>query len=287
MTTPDADAFAIVGLGYTGRRVLDALPARRTVVVNRSPVSIDGAQLIEADLDAPRNEPIELPPGARLLYTVPPPPDGDSDPRLENFLATVNGAPSRFVYLSTTGVYGDCNGNTVTENDAPAPGTGRARRRLHAEETLREWCAGSGTELTVLRVPGIYGPGRLGLDRLEAGAELLKEADSGPGNRIHVADLARCCLRALERDAPAGTYNVGDGDHRSTTAFSHAVCKLAGLPTPREIGIEEARGLWSSLRLSFVLESRRADVTRMRERLGVSPVYADPVDGIRASLAED
>ena len=157
-----------------------------------------------------------------------------------------------------------------------------------AESLLEDWCTSRNVDRVILRVSGIYGPGRLGIDRLERGAPVLRDEDSGPGNRIHVDDLVECCVAALRKnDAPPGVYNVADGDHRSSAAFSGAVARLAGLPEPPEITRAQAERTFSEMRLSFLNESRRIDTTKMREVLGVVPRYADPGDGIRASLEEE
>ena len=112
----------------------------------------------------------------------------------------------------------------------------------------------------------------------------LIEAEAGPGNRIHVDDLASCCIRALDPDAPAGIYNVGDGDHRSSTAFAKSVARLAGVNTPPEISRAEAEQIFSEGRLSFLRESRIVNTQQMRDVLGFVPGYTDPEAGIRASL---
>ena len=290
---PIVHPIVVVGAGYTGRRVLTAEPG--ATAIGRTKPSIPGANVnfVRFDLDHDQDphdhgdgvaDALSLSPGAAVLYTVPPPREGDDDPRLARFLARLTTRPARIVYLSTTGVYGDRGGARVTECDEPRPATARARRRLAAESLLQAWCAAHRVENVVLRVPGIYGPGRLGVDRLAAGAEILREADSSPGNRIHVDDLARCCLAALKPETLPGIYNVGDGDERSSGAFSRAVCEQAGLPAPEEIDLATAKQRWSPMRLSFVLESRRVDVSKMRERLCVELQYADPLAGIRASL---
>ena len=184
-------------------------------------------------------------------------------------------------------MYGDRSGERVTEDDPVQPDSGRARRRVAAEAVANRYCREQGCALIVLRVPGIYGPGRLGLDRLAGAAEVLREEDSGPGNRIHVDDLVDCCLAALSDGAEPGIYNVGDGDHRSSGTFSRAVAEMAGLPTPRAITLTEAKAAWSSMRLSFARESRQVDTSKMRDVLGVMPRYPNALDGIRASLEEE
>jgi len=274
--------FLVAGAGYTGARLLAALPVGHALGLSRRPPA--GRQdLVAADLD---DEGLSVPEAATVVYTVPPPAEGEDDPRLARFLAALPGPPRRFVYFSTTGVYGDTGGERVDEDSPTRPVTARARRRLAAEMRLSAWCAGRDVRLTVLRVPGIYGPGRLGLERLRTGKTVLREAEAGPGNRIHVDDLVRVALAGATGDAPGGLYNVGDGDYRSSAWFAGEVARQAGLPAPREIALAEARATWSPMRLSFALESRRVDVTRMREVLGVEPRYADAAAGIRASLAE-
>ena len=141
--------------------------------------------------------------------------------------------------------------------------------------------------MVILRVPGIYGPGRLGIDRIQAALPVLEEKDANPGNRIHVYDLATCCIAGLSPDVPDGIYNVGDGDHRSGSWFTNEVARQSGLPPPPTISFEEAQKTFSPMRLSFLRESRIVDTTRMREVLGVTPRYADAADGIAASLVEE
>lgn len=284
--------YGVAGLGYTGRRVFAALPSAQRFALGRSVEGYSASSVIRMDLD--RAESLGHLPGQlarrapyRLLYTVPPPSEGEADARMQRFLAALDPPPERLVYLSTSGVYGDRDGQSTDETTPVNPRTARAKRRVAAETLLKKWCERKGVDCLLLRVPGIYGPGRLGLDRLRHGASVLRSEDSGPGNRIHVDDLARCCLAALTGSAPAGSYNVGDGDHRSSGEFTTTVARLARLPAPSEISLDEARRQWSPARLSFLGESRCLDLGRMRTVLGVSPTYSDAESGIRASLDEE
>jgi nucleoside-diphosphate-sugar epimerase len=229
--------------------------------------------------------PIRLPDDYAVLYTVPPAPQFDTDVRLERLLAMLDPAPCRFVYVSTTGVYGDCGGNRVSEDTPANPQSGRARLRLAAEALLQRWCSACSVSLVVLRVPGIYGPGRLGVERIEAGSANIDESEANPGNRIHVDDLVSCYEAALDAATPAGIYNLGDGDHRSATWFATEVARQCSLPAPPTISRARAETEFSAMRLSFLGESRRIDTTRMRDILGVTPRFEDPSLGIAASLA--
>lgn len=260
--------FVVAGVGYTGARVAERLAARGSVIgLTRKAHAFEFA--------APYD----------VVYLVPPPAPGTTDPRLERFLAALPAAPARIVYVSTTGVYGNAGGATVTEETAPAPATDRARRRLAAETALRAWCGPRKIEWVILRVPGIYGPGRLPLERLQRGEPVLAESEAGPGNRIHVEDLADICVAALlQPQARNRIYNVGDGDHTTSTAFLGIVARLAGLPPPPQLPLTQLEAYKSDVILSFLGESRRVDTTRLRQELGFKPRYPTAEAGIRASL---
>lgn len=273
----------LAGTGYTGGRVLARLPADAVVGLSRSKIDTD-RRVERYDLDSATTLPLALPSDYAVIYTVPP--RGPApDERLRGFLSLLEPAPTRFVYISTTGVYGDRHGETVTESTPANPSNERAERRVAAEEQLAAWTSDNDCQLVVLRAPGIYGPGRLGIERIRAGMPVLDESDANPGNRIHVDDLATCCIAALSNDIPAGIYNVGDNDHRSSTWFTSEVARQLGLPSPPRIGRAQAEVEFSPQRLSFMSDSRRIDTTKMREVLGVRPRYANPEDGIHASLA--
>ena len=284
----------VVGCGYVGRRLVAGLPAHwRAVALVRSAVSAAGLrargiEAIAADLDAadPLPDASAVADDGALVYLAPPPHAGTTDPRLARVLAALGDArPAALVYMSTTGVYGDAGGGSVDESSPVAPAADRARRRVAAEQMARLWCETHGVRTVVLRVPGIYGPGRLPLERLQSGEPALAPEDSGPGNRIHVDDLVAACMAALERPV-SGVFNVGDGDHSSTTAFLQTTAALADLPPPLLVSLTEARGRISPGLLSYLVESRRVDTHRMREELGVVPRYASHADGIAASLSE-
>jgi nucleoside-diphosphate-sugar epimerase len=250
----------VVGVGYTGSRLLDELP--------------DGVGVSRGD------EP-DFGPLYDVVYTAPP-----LDGVLQNRLAKMEPPPQRLVYISTSGVYGDCGTRLVNETAAPAPISDRAKKRVAAEEALHDWSLRTAVDLIVLRVPGIYGPGRLGIEGIKSGARLLVEADANPGNRIHVDDLVRCCLAALSPEVPAGIYNVGDGDARSRTWFMNEVARQCGLDEPPTISREEAEKTFPKERLSFLTESRRLDLRKMRDVLGITPKYRDATAGIAASIDE-
>jgi len=275
--------FLIAGCGYVGRRLSSRLlESWRVVAVARSPGTLAdlrtmGVEAIFADLDTIAAPPLPgaVADGAAVAYLAPPPGTGVTDPRLERFLGALGDAqPLVFLYISTTGVYGDTGGATVDERSQASPANDRSRRRLAAERATQDWCDARGTRWVVLRVPGIYGPDRLPLERIARGEPTIRPEDSGPGNRIHVDDLVSACIAAVEKPV-SGIFNVGDGDHASTTEFLLKTASLAGLTPPRLVSLAEARTQVSPGMLEFLVESRRVDTTRMREELGVVPLYGN------------
>lgn len=282
----------IVGCGYTGLRLARRLqPHWRVSATVRSDataanLSAAGISVVPADLDAtPSPGSLErAADSAAIAYLAPPPDHGTDDPRLVRFLAALGSAkPSVLLYMSTTGVYGDTRGGTVTEDSPLLPSNDRSRRRVAAESAAQDWCAARGVRCVVLRVPGIYGPGRLPLDRLRRGEPALRPEDSGPGNRIHVDDLVTACVAALER-LVSGAFNVTDGNPATTTEFLQRAAAIAGLAPPPLVALAEAPGRISAGMLAFLRQSRRVDNRRMREELGVELRYARLDDGIAASL---
>jgi nucleoside-diphosphate-sugar epimerase len=284
----------VAGCGYVGRRLSTRLlESWQVVALARSPPVLAelrsegiGTICADLDMDPPPAALARIAPGTAVAYLAPPPGSGVTDPRLERFLAALaRSRPSVVLYMSTTGVYGDAGGGVVDETSPAAPANDRSRRRLAAERTATSWCSERGVRLVVLRVPGIYGPHRLPLERLKRGEPALRPEDSGPGNRIHVDDLVSACIAAIERPV-GGIFNVGDGDHASTTEFLQKTAELAGLPQPRLVSLAGAQGQVSPGLLEYLVESRRVLTLRMREELGVIPRYESLAAGIAASLAE-
>ncbi len=226
---------------------------------------------------------------ALVYYFAPPPAEGTSDSRLETFLAAIAAGdePAKIVYISTSGVYGDQRGALVDEATPPAPGTDRSRRRLAAEQALRAWGEERGVAVVTLRVPGIYGPGRLPVERLRQGMVVVRDDQAPPTNRIHADDLADVCLLAGEKGAGGEIYNVSDGCEGTMSEYFLAVAEMWGLPRPKQVDMDEARAHLSPAMLSYLGESRRLDIRRLRENLAFAPRYPNLRAGLQAIRAEE
>ncbi|MGB7932800.1 MAG: SDR family oxidoreductase [Gammaproteobacteria bacterium] len=285
------ESVLIVGCGHVGRRVAVSLHARgqRVTGLVRSPAS--AGQLRALGIDALC---FDLDDGARpvprmgkyggLCYFAPPPSSGLQDTRMRGFLESLDKPPlpRRIVYISTSAVYGDCRGDWITEDQPVQPATDRGLRRLEAERQLQAWAARHGVEWVILRVPGIYGPGKLPLERLRKGLPMLREADAPYTNRIHADDLAAICVAALDSAHHDTVYNVSDGHPSTMTNYFFRVADAAGLPRPPVVTRDEAHQVLSEGMLSFLQDSRRIDNRKLLRDLGVTLQYPDLEAGLRS-----
>lgn len=207
--------------------------------------------------------------GSDIYYFVPPDRNGSYDQRIDQFLQLcINQAPRRIVYISTSGVYGDCGGDWVNEDRPTAPLTDRAKRRVYAEQALQQYCHDSDTEYMILRVGGIYGAERLPIHRL-ANIKVICPEEAPFSNRIHVEDLAQVCAAAMECEATNEIVNVADGHPSTMTDYYYQIADLAGHPRPTCVPMSQAENQLSPEMLSFVNESRRLSIEKMQSLLQI------------------
>ena len=249
-----------------------------------------GITPIAGDLDRVRTlRRLRLSPYA-VLHCAPPPVSGDDDNRTRNLIAALalaRSPPRRFVYISTSGVYGDCAGARVDETRTPSPATGRARRRMAAETRLRQWGRARAVQLSILRAPGIYSESRLPLDRLRAGTPALGGEDDVHTNHVHAEDLARACVAAITRGLPQRAYNISDDAELKMGEYFDLVADAFRLPRPPRIAARDASGVLPPMLLSFMRESRRLVNGRAKQELRWHPLFPTPsamLDGMTASM---
>lgn len=281
----------IVGCGYVGTRLAQKYLDRDEAVIGLTRSEAGLERLAAAGVPSQRYDLMNddwggrglAMAGARLFHLAPPPDQGAEDPQTSRLVQSFEqaGQPRRIVYLSTTGVYGDCQGAWVDETRPAQPMVDRSRRRWNAEQTLRGWSQTTGGELVILRVAGIYGPERLPLERIRQGAPLVRVDESPYTNRIHVDDLVTVCLAAMEKGRDGAIYHACDGAPSTMTDYFLAVAAAAGLPRPPLIPLAEAGGHLSPGMMSYLAESRRLSNRQMREELGVELRYPTLADGLR------
>ena len=284
--------LSIVGCGDIGSRVARVCLARGDEVLGwvRTEASLNRLKALEipavrVDLDDDKTD-IPSVQGQCLFYFAPPPGTGREDTRVARLIESIReaGSPRRVVYLSTTGVYGDCRGEWVDETWPTAPLADRARRRLDAETRWRDWRDTTGGELVILRVAGIYGPGKLPVKRLQSAQPMVGEADSPITNHIHSQDLVQVCLAAMQRGRDGEVYNVSDGHPGSMAGYFNQVADVLGLPRPPRISMEEALRQLTPGMLSYLGESRRLSNRKMLVELGVELQYPDLQTGLSACM---
>ncbi len=287
--------ITIIGCGDIGRRVgLELIgQGKKVLAFGRSAeklgaLSAEGFETLIGDLDYQDDTP-EIPlHGSQVFYMAAPQGGGRSDYRMINFCLKLSSenCPAKVVYISTSGVYGDCGGAIVTEETPINAQTARAQRRVSAENQLQEQAAKLGFDLVILRVTGIYGPGRLPVARVMQGHPVLKPEEASFTNRIHSLDLVRICLAAMEKGEDGDIFNVSDGQESTMTEYFSAVAAMHDLPLPKQISMAEAEKEMNPLMLSYLKESRRMDISKLKQKLGIELLYPTLEDGLKACGGE-
>lgn len=289
----------IVGLGDVAKRALPDLRDRYAITaLSRSLNTVDGVQSLCIDLDEWALSEAQAAVLAQsfdaVWYTAPPSaldqaetPDDRRLRRLLAFWQAQGVAPKRVVYVSTTGVYGDCAGEWVDETRTPNPQSLRAQRRLAAEQAWRDFAYATGSQVVVLRAPGIYALERLPYASVLANAPVLMPAEDAFSNHIHADDLAQIAVFFLERQAvtnaclPFDVFNACDDEPLRMGDWMSAVAQVLGLPTPTAISRTQMQAQVSPARWSFMRESRRLSNAKLKNQ-GVSLRHPSALAFVRA-----
>ena len=290
----------IIGCGDVGLRLIPLATARYRVYARIYALTRDASQCAAlralgvtpmiGDLDKPQT----LSSIARIAHDVvhlaPPPAAGVTDTRTAHLIAALmnrqraknnrGSLPQHFVYISTSGVYGDCGGDVVPETRPTHPQTARAARRVDAERRLRAWGVRSGAQVSILRVPGIYAADRLPLARLERGTPALRDEDDSFVNHVHADDLARMVMAALNHGSPGRAYNAVDDLPQKMGEYFDLVADRYGLNRPPRVTRSDAARVIPANLLSFMSESRCLTNQRLKQELRFRLRYPSVLDGI-------
>lgn len=279
----------IMGCGDIGRRVASLYQKQGQRVIgwvrSEESVRLGEAQDIEmqlADLDKDDARGfVDQCSGADIFWFMPPPRSGSEDSRLRKFLFAVKDGPRRITLISTTGVYGDCQGRWIDESEPLKPKAERAIRRVDAEMALRAWGEQYKRDWVILRVPGIYAQDRLPLARLKRGEPVLVQDEAPWTNRIHADDLALVCRVAMAEAGSGSVYNATDGQPSTMTDYFNQVADFAGLARPPQVSVVQARQQMSAGMLSYLAESRRIGNEKLLSELRIQLRYPELALGLQ------
>ncbi|HLO62752.1 MAG TPA: NAD-dependent epimerase/dehydratase family protein [Azonexus sp.] len=284
----------IVGSGDVARRILSQLAPRARVyaLLRDAGRAADwraaGATPVLADLDDRASLRRLAGLADCILHLAPPPNTGLRDTRTRNLLAALGkgkSLPRSLVYVSTTGVYGDCDGAVIDETRRLQPESARAGRRVDAERCLRAWGARNGVAVCILRAPGIYAADRLPVERLQKGTPALVDSDDVYTNHIHADDLAAACLAALRHGRTNRAYNAVDDSDLKMAEYFDRVADAFALPKAPRLSRAEAERVLSPVHMSFMRESRRIGNRRLKNELKLRLAFPSVDDGIADALA--
>jgi dTDP-4-dehydrorhamnose reductase len=284
------------GLGYSAAHYVAAFGHRFDRVIGTARTADKAATLAAQPIGGPRPEVLvfdgstaspvlaaSVAESDALLISTPPSAVGD--PVLACLAeAIARGRARSIVYLSTIGVYGDRGGDWVDEDSDVRPGSPRGAARLAAEAAWRQLGADTGKRVAVLRLAGIYGPGRNALVMLAEGTARRIVKPGQVFNRIHVADIAQAIDACFVRGAD-GVFNVVDDEPAPPQDVIAFAAGLTGVAPPPEIPFEQARKTMSAMAQSFYADNRRVRNSKLKTALGVRLAYPTYREGLRALFA--
>jgi nucleoside-diphosphate-sugar epimerase len=275
----------IIGSGYIARRMLPLLAGHYRIYAlvrndaHKAGLRAQGAIPITGDLDD-RAKLSGIAGLADVVLHLAPPNAGERDTRTRHLLAALSKSvlPGQFIYISTSGVYGDCSGARVSETHALNPQSARAQRRVDAESRIREWASRNGVKASILRVPGIYAQDRMPLDRLRISMPSIVAEEDSYTNHIHADDLARIIMAALRHGKPNRAYHASDDSRMKMGDYLDAVADAHHLRQPPRVTREKAQRMLPDSLLSFMNESRQLSNERMKTELKVKLAYPTVAD---------
>jgi len=285
----------IIGCGDVGVRVARGLQERvRLLALTSSPDRVAHLRAhtitpLQGDLDRPATLARLSGLATRVVHLAPPPGEGNvqwwRDSRTAALLQALRrrSPPASLVYGSTSGVYGDCAGERVTESRPLRPRTPRAQRRVDAEKQIRHYGRAAHVRTSILRIPGIYAPDREGgtpRERLQKGTPVLEARDDVYTNHIHADDLARAVIAALWRAKPQRAYNASDDTELKMGDYFDLAADLYGLPRPPRVPRSTAQDELPLVLLSFMSESRRLANARLKKELRLNLWYPTVEQGL-------
>ncbi len=289
----------LVGCGDIALRAAPLLRVHyRLLGLCRRPENYDQLRLrgitpVFGDLDNPKSLNRLAGIAHAVLHLAPPPNHGERDIRTTNLLVALTKRPTmkriilpqRFIYISTSGVYGDCNGALIDETCPINPRTERSVRRANAEMQIRNWGLRNRVRVSILRVPGIYAADRLPLARLRENTPMLLPDEDCYTNCIHADDLVHIIFAALRHAKPGRIYHACDDSRLKMGEYFDLIADRIGIPRPPRVARTKANEHISISMLSYMEESRQLMNIRIKNELHVNLRYPTVTEGISAYKA--
>ncbi len=218
-----------------------------------------------------------------LIYLAPPQNESNFDKRMQNFilwLSLLTTSPLKMILISTTGVYGNCEGEWIDESRPTNPQVDRAKRRLSAENQLKKYCDGVNIPFIIFRVAGIYAADKLPIKRIMSGEPIVCTKESGYTNRIHADDLSAFCVEAITEEVEPGIYNVCDGEPSTMNDYFMKAADALKLNRPAEISLLQAQKQLSKGMLSYLAESKRVSNKKLLANFKTPLKYKNLLSGL-------
>ena len=279
--------FFFFGMGYSSQAAARAIfaldPAAVIGGTSRTPAG--AAALVARDISAHvfdgtapgHTIGIELRNATHVVFSIAPGEAGD--PALLHHRADLDAAPNLawLCYYSTVGVYGDFGGAWIDESAPLAPRNARSDRRVLAEQAWRDYASARGVPLAILRLAGIYGPGRSTFEKLAEGSARRLVKPGQVFNRIHVADIGRITALAAERRLD-GTFNLADDEPAPPQDLVAHAAAMMGMPAPAELAFETAE--LTPMQRSFYADNKRVSNAAIKQALGIELLFPNYRDGL-------
>ncbi len=281
---PASSKMLILGGGFSGQRV--AALARKLgvqVICSRRDLTKVGADVI-FNTNPEILPPLEALENVTHLLSCIPPSETGTDPVLTALLPQLKEMPLQWAgYLSTTGVYGDCQGEWVSEVSSPNPQQPRSQRRFACESA---WLS-SGLPVQIIRLPGIYGPGRSALESITSGKCTPIHKPGQIFSRIHIDDIAGATFHLIHLAAKGKKpriVNVADNYPSTNIEVLYYAASLLGVTLPPVEAFAVAEKRMSPMALSFWQENRKVSNKMLCEEMGYSLLHPDYHSGLQDCL---
>lgn len=282
--------WLILGAGYAGARfakrlAADGLEVWATVrdIADAEALEASGVAAVVADFGQPvAQRLLKVAPTTAVLSIPPPRNEGEGVPEPEALRWAKAQGADRVIYWSSTSVYGFSEGGVVDESTPIAPQTAVGARRAAAEARVRETAEALGLALAIVRIVGIYGPGRNMRQRIARGDYVMADGGELWSNRVHVDDIgtATRCIDAAE--SMEGVWLLSDGASFRVRELVAWVSEALGVEMPGSVPLAEME----PRRQAFWTGDRRVQPARLIAA-GWVPRYPGYQAGLRASWAEE